>query len=264
MADSPSISLVFVNYRSVFSLSLALESLFYFEQERASFEIIIVNNDREEEQAILALGRKLGLRVYTLAVNSGFGSAANFGAAQARGEFVAFINPDTVWQYPILDGITHFFHDSKEEQVLGVRLFDRYGRPEAFSRGAAPRFSTLLLQNIFPFYSQAVTRPPYDWVSGAALFLPKTLFQRMNGFDERFFLYFEDVDLCLRAQEQGAKIVSIDQFFLLHQGGKSFSSSKEQKRHFYISQQRYYAKHRSPWEGYLLRVLHAACLKTSV
>lgn len=264
MASSPSISLVFVNYRSVFSLSLALESLFSFEQERDAFEVIIVNNDKEEEQAILALGQKLGLRVYTLPANSGFGSAANFGAAQAKGKFVAFINPDTVWQRPMLGDIDRFFHDSREEQILGVRLFDRYGRPEAFSRGTAPRFLTLLFQNIFPFYTQTRAHPPYDWVSGAALFLPKALFQRINGFDEDFFLYFEDVDLCLRAREQGAKIVSIDQFFLLHQGGKSFSSSKEQKKHFYISQQRYYAKHRSSLEGYLLRVLRVVCFKTSL
>lgn len=264
MADSPSISLVFVNYRSVFSLSLALESLFSFEHERDFFEVIIVNNDREEEMAILSLGKKLGLRVYTLAENSGFGSAANFGAAQANGKIVAFINPDTVWQRPMLGDIARLFQKSREELILGLYLLDNFGRPEAFSRGSAPRFSTLLFQNFSHFSSQKVAEPPFDWVSGAALFLPKVLFQRIGGFDEDFFLYFEDVDLCLRAQNQGARILSVDQFTLLHYGGKSFSSSKEQKKHFYKSQRRYYAKHRSSWELYLLHILQMVCFKTSI
>lgn len=250
-----------MNYRSVFDLSLALKSLFYFESERSLFEVIVVNNDPGEEQALLALGEKLQIRVYCLKENIGFGKAVNVGVAQARGEVIGLLNPDTEWRQTILSEIRQLFRGKTEEQILGIRLLSATGKPEPFSFGKAPSLFSLLKHNLpFLWYREKTGVNP-DWVSAAALFLSKPLFQRLKGFDEQFFLYFEDVDLCLRAMKQGAAIILSNRFALVHHGGKSFSSNYEQKRHYFASQRRYYEKHRPAWEYFLLRILQRAFMK---
>ncbi len=262
MTDSPSISLVFVNYRSVFSLSLALKSLFSFEKNRTLFEVIVVNNDSEEEQALLALGEKLPLRICSLKENAGYGTAANVGGTMARGSLIGFINPDTEWRQEMLADILRFFKQRNSESILGIHLLSDSGQPELHSHGQAPSMRTLIRQNLPLNGFIGNAQPRLDWVSAAALFLPKSLFQKLNGFDEGFFLYFEDVDMCLRAKEQDADIHLHDQFSLVHHGGKSFTSNEQQKQFFHNSQRRYYAKHRPSWEHLLLQVLQGLFLKS--
>lgn len=257
--DSPIISLIFVNYRSVFELSCALKALFSFEQDQGLFEAIVVNNDATETKALESLARRIPFRLYMLPENRGFGVAANVGAAEARGEVLGFLNPDTVWQRPMLEEIAHVFQVGASQKVVGLRLIDALGQGEAFSKGSAPRLHLLLWDNLFS--KREPSDSPVEWVSGAALFMSRPFFQELGGFDEQFFLYFEDVDLCLRAKRSGAAIVSDNRFSLVHRGGKSFASREAQKRFFYLSQQRYYRKHRPQWERWLLSFFQTIFLK---
>ncbi|MDP2837934.1 MAG: glycosyltransferase [Candidatus Moranbacteria bacterium] len=258
MATNPHISLVFVNYHSIWQLSLALRQLFHLESNHDFFEVIVVNNDHREARALARLARKFPIRLLEQERNLGFGRAANIGAASARGSILGFLNPDTVWQKESLRRIESTFQEHSNGQILGLWLMNAQGEREPFSAGVAPTLWQLVRSNFFPFLvrQDLLQDAPCDWVSGGGLFIEKRIFQELQGFDERFFLYFEDVDLCLRAKEQGVLIVSEPRFTLLHHGGKSFVSRELQKSLFYSSQIRYFEKHRPFFEVFCVRLFH--------
>jgi N-acetylglucosaminyl-diphospho-decaprenol L-rhamnosyltransferase len=258
MMPSPAISLVFVNYHSVWSLSLALKSLFSLEKEKGLFEVIVVNNDPREYQALLALSRILPFQLLHNEINVGFGQAANQGAAVAQGRILGFINPDVLWQESVLSQVREFFEERNLLTILGFTLVTETQEEERFSSGRAPQLSSLLYQNLFPqrFLRDDLFGESVDWVSGCGLFLPQKTFFLLKGFNEDFFLYFEDVDLCLRAKQHHITVVRDARFRLLHRGGKSFSSRKKQKTNFYSSQITYFRKHRPKKEYLFVRFFH--------
>lgn len=259
MATNPLISIVIVNFQSVWSLSLALESLFSREHEMNSFEVLVFNNDSNEKRALEQLSRSLPFRLIQSERNIGFGQGVNQAVAQARGSLLGFLNPDTRWLGRSLLEIHQFVINQSRETVLGLRLVDESGVPERFSNGLAPTFPLLFrnkLTSVFDDTRNSRLEKNIDWVSGGGMFLSKKLFLSLGGFDADYFLYFEDVDLCLRAKKEGAFILCDPRFSLEHSGGKSFSSREAQKSLYYKAQDIYFQKHRSKGELFLLRLFH--------
>ncbi len=246
--DNPIISLIFVNYRSAFELSLALKSLFSFEQGKISFEVIVVNNDSSEQKVLEALQKSFSFQLYHTPSNAGFGVASNMGAKKARGRLLGFLNPDILWKKTMLADIERYFQEKSDAVVLGATLVGAEGERDRLSSGKAPCLIGLIKKNLFPFFGGATHTDALDWVSGGALFVAKRVFQSIGGFDEKFFLYFEDVDFCVRAKKTGSLVVSRPDFFVFHHGGKSFASRMVQKKQFFVSQKQYYKKHRPFWE----------------
>ena len=227
-------SLIFVNYHSVWQLSFALTRLFAIEKNRARYEVIVVNNDVRETLALERLQVLLKFTLLENGRNSGFGSACNRGAEVATGELLGFINPDTAWTEELLAGMINLFRTDVSLGIMGLHLVDECGVPEAWSGGKFLTLLQVIVNNLFP---TPVGRPSgseerLDWVSGAGLFLSNSLFRTLNGFDQNFFLYFEDVDLCLRAQTLGYAVKKDPHYRLIHFGGKSYESKTMQKRHF--------------------------------
>lgn len=258
MAHSPHISLIFVNYQSAWSLSLALKSLFSIEREKDLFEVIVINNDPKERHVLLHLAHFFPIQLIESDKNTGFGQGVNTAAAQATGHILGLLNPDIIWQTPSLARIRDFFLKRTAPIILGFSLVNEHGKEEAWSGGRAPSLALLLWNNIFQkfFLDDRKNDETLDWISGCGLFLSRELFQNLDGFDKSFFLYFEDVDLCLRAKKQGASIVRDKRFALMHRGGKSFSSRSGQKNNFYRSQSVYFKKHRPRIEFLVVRFLH--------
>lgn len=259
MNAKPAISLIFVNYRSVRYLAKALESLFSFERDQRLFEVIVVNNDASESKDLAILKQSFPFLLLESEDNIGFGSGNNRGAAVAQGDILGFINPDVLWTGTYLCPIEQFFSREKRIGVLGLTLLTEDKHPEAWSVGMAPSIFRLVQNNLFPlkqaFWKKAGLSFP-DWVSGGALFIRTEIFSEIGGFDERFFLYFEDVDLCSAVRKRGLAVACDPAFSLIHLGGKSKHSKTLQKQHFYASQQKYFDKHRPGWESKLLSALH--------
>lgn len=260
MNTSPAVSLVFVNYRSAQYLAAALESLFSFEKEADFFEVIVVNNDPSENAALLALKQTFSFLLIESGGNTGFSRGNNLGAKRARGEVLGFINPDVLWVGVSLQKIARAFDEDSRLGVLGMALLTLDRKPEAWSVGAAPCLATLLLNNLFPARRTPwLGQKPFfsDWVSGCALFVRKELFVKVGGFDERFFLYFEDVDLCEKVRHRGFSVACHPEIPLIHLGGKSQKSQRLQKQYFLLSQREYFYKYRPKWEGAILRCLQS-------
>lgn len=240
------LSLIFVNYRSIFHLSRALRSLGGDSFLHGDGEIIVVNQDASEQKAIQALSEQRGFRLIDRE-NGGFASGANAGAAVATGAYLAFLNPDAYYYSGSFEGILRRFEADDHIGIVGATLCDADGNPEKWSKGRLLTLPRLVLQNIFPgaFFSE---RDAVDWVSGGALCIRKSLFHSIGGFNEEFFLYFEDMDLCARVLRAGYAVETSRSLQFAHAGGKSCASKSVQKKHFFDSQKQYFEERRPLWE----------------
>lgn len=254
-------SLIVVNYRSGRYLAGALESLWRVEDAH-QLEVIVVNNDPDESKLLVYLNRTFPFCLLESGSNLGFGGGSNLGARAARGRIIGFINPDTLWGEAKLDGVLRMFEADHSLGALGLLLTGSDGQSERWSYGSEPTLARLLRNNLVPFpdyWSESrggglqETLRNVDWVSGGALFVRRDVFVSIGGYDEGFFLYFEDVDLCRRIRQRGYAVKLAPSLSVFHFGGKSHPSSEVQKRHFFVSQDRYFAKHRPAVEGSIVR-----------
>lgn len=255
--NPPELSLIFVNYRSAHALSRSIRSV-SSDLDSGFAEGIVVNNDLNEEEVVRKLCDRFGLRMVRMAGNSGFGAASNRGAELARADILGFVNPDTELIRGSLRDIVRFFRLEKGVGIVGVALVDRFGVSERWSVGATASLFTMIINN-FGIRSGMPRKAKYPYrtgfVSGAAMFVEKSLFSALGGFDERFFLYFEDMDLCVRARAAGASVISVPSPVFRHLSGQSHKSSESMKREFYKSQDLYFGKHRPAWESSVLKFL---------
>jgi len=244
MQNSKKASIIIVNYKSKERLKKCIDSVFD-KFENQNFEIVVINNDQEENIS-KALGEFPQIQVINLEENAGFGKAVNAGARIARGEWLMFLNPDTQLLTSQREMLS-FFEATPEAGIISPKLAEERGETQKWSAGAEPGLLDLLGNNIGLPRSQKMwesrkTRT-VDWVSGAAMVIKKDLFDKIGGFDENFFMYFEDIDLCKRVRETGKKVFYFPQERVLHLGGKSIENAEKQKADYYRSQDYYFQKH---------------------
>lgn len=184
--------------------------------------------------------------------NVGFGKAANIGAQYARGTVLLFLNPDTVLLSS--DALDHLIDAVKKPKrgIVGAQLFDLRYRPELWSGGPEPSFFRLVRKTIGCIRKNVFDKKKgnslSDWVSGAVFSVRRETFLHLGGFDERFFLYFEDVDLCRRIRKAGFTVMHNSEAKILHKGGASFLHKNGQKKYYRESQVLYFCKNRPRWE----------------
>ena len=247
--QTPPFSIVIVNYRSAARLARLLLSL--PPERNGEYTIIVANNDPSESRILEQLSKTFSFLLIETGANRGFAAGANIGALAATGDIIGFLNPDMLWDGATFKAIRSVFETDATVGIVGLRLTDGNGQTEAWSSGNDPSLAGLIANNILWGYQDS----QIDWVSGGALFIRKDLFQKLGGFDERFFLYFEDADLCRRARLLGTSVRLADHLPIIHMGGRSQESKASQKRYFYISQSAYFHKHRPRAEYYTLRFL---------
>ncbi|MBP6889528.1 MAG: glycosyltransferase [Candidatus Moranbacteria bacterium] len=244
---NPKYSFITVNYRSATALGRMFRSFppDFFTQG----EFIIINNDKEESLLLQKMFQKIGfVRILETKENIGFACACNRGVQAARGDIVFFLNPDVRFlsAAPASSWKQDFFGN---EPIIMAPILLRYGHEEPWSSGRIVSPWGIFLQNIFPFAKiwAFFSRKSLGWVSGAAFAIRKTDFDSLNGFDEKYFLYYEDVDFCRRAKGKGLEIRRNDMVYFSHRGGASHIEGKEkQKKYYYASQDRYIQKYYGP------------------
>ncbi len=253
--NTPLFSIVIVNYKSAARLARLLASL---PARNGEYSVIVANNDPSESRVLGQLSSAFPFTLIETGANRGFAAGANVGALAATGDIIGFINPDMLWDGVSFEAIRSAFESDGETGIIGLGLTDPNGRPEDWSFGHDPSLTELIKNNILR--NRQTNQPEKkslltDWVSGGALFIRKDLFQKLGGFDEDFFLYFEDADLCRRARLLGTKVRIAPHLPIIHLGGQSQESQALQKRYFYTSQSAYFRKHRPRAEYYMLRFL---------
>ena len=204
------LSLITVSYassdyvmRCIVSLSRELE------RERISYEWILVNNDTQDTIFFEnSVQRKYHIHLLSHPYgNIGFGRACNLAEKQARGKYLWFVNPDMRYKQGNVHNALHFF-SSHKASVLGFRLLNTKGHIHSWIFGSSLHMVSWIIRYLL-FLSGIVSDPQkpkkVDWVSGASLLVRKDIFRSIQGFDEDFFLYFEDRDICFRIQKKYPK-----------------------------------------------------------
>jgi GT2 family glycosyltransferase len=207
--------------------------------------VVVIDNSSTDSSACGLARAPLALTIVRNSANRGFAVACNQGASAGNAPFVLFLNPDVTVDGDALESAINGFDDPRHARVgvIGIRLRDQAGgttrscarRPTApamllrtlFLDRAAPR---LVPPHFLTEWDHGQTRP-VDQVMGAFLMIKRDLFERLGGFDERFFLYYEDLDLCLRVLDEGAQVVHVADASATHAGGGTTGGIKD--RRFY-------------------------------
>jgi len=251
------LSIIVLSYGSVKYLERCFLSIDRKIAGRVDYELILVNN--EEGIDVFFLSQRFpDLKIISCA-NKGFGAGNNFANRYAQGKILLFLNPDTEIVSDNIESVISLFDNHGEIGIIGSNLLLPGGENQAWSCGQAASLKevvknkTMIRSKNRPWRKNK--KALVDWVSGTALFIRKSLFEQLGGFDEKFFMYFEDMDLCTRARQAGRKVVYNPDFSILHYGGKSYQDKTKQRRDYHISQKYYFQKHYGMIHAVILSVL---------
>jgi N-acetylglucosaminyl-diphospho-decaprenol L-rhamnosyltransferase len=225
-------SVIIVNYASWPLTLRCIESL---QQTRyGDFEIFVVDNDSVEVPELPSW-----VRLIRNKENVGFARAQNRGIAASSGDPVVLINPDTIVEKDFFEHLAAFVSENPKAGISGPRIVDSEGRLQLSARREISALSsflgrTSLLTRLFPKSSivksqfPAVTDQyhltPVDWVSGACMVVRRETLRDVGPLDDRFFMYFEDADLCRRARAAGWLVYYLPHIEIVHQTGASSRS----------------------------------------
>jgi len=261
--------IVIVNWNAGAQLSDCVASVARYHHGLVSSVIIVDNASTDDSLARVEALNTSGLQLQIIrnATNRGFASACNQGAELADGDYLLFLNPDARLFENSLSAPIAFLEQTANRKVgiVGIQLTDEQG---LIARSCA-RFPTL---GIFAAHAIGLNRIPglrhlnmhlTDWahdetravnhVIGAFYLMRRSLFESLSGFDERFFVYLEDLDLSLRASEAGWRSVYLAEAQAFHAGGGT-SCQVKAHRLFYSLRSRliYGFKHFRPWQAWAL------------
>jgi len=227
------ISVVMVTYMTGPALHEAIRSVM---KDKDIFELILVDNGNTvaARQSIARVVAKHDrIRLLQGHGNIGFGRACNYGASLARGEYLLFLNPDAL----ISDGAARKMANCGKTLtapwITGGMLKDVHGQEQRGGRrgrltpmSAIVSFSALhklpFLKSIHREKDHLPDRPKrYATVSGACLMMDRSSFDAVGGFDEKFFLHVEDIDICKRTREAGGEVCFVPHATVMHYGSTS-------------------------------------------
>ena len=259
----PRLSIVIVSYNSRQDLEGCLQSL-TAAPPHIDHETLVVDNASTDGTPDYLRERWPGVRLIAAGGNVGFARANNLGISQTFGELVLLLNPDTVVPAGSIDRLVAALDATAEAAVAGPRIVDQNGRAElSFGRMISPlaelRQKILVAGNdrnvpLIRTLVDGMTRRTrvVDWVSGACLLIRRKDLEAAGRFDERFFLYAEDVDLCAAVRARGRIVLFVADAEIVHLRGRSGASSPAATRLAYRqSQIAFYEKHHPRWAPFL-------------
>ncbi len=234
MSSTPLISAIVLNYRSPRDTVRCVQAL--KKQTIADqLEILAVDNHSDDESIGFLRAQLSGLpdvRIVEERGNLGYGRGNNAAAKLARGQYLLIINPDNILPPEGLEKMLAVLKSDEKIGIVGPALVYPDGsiRPSART---FPRPGDLLRKRVFPktwhatYQKQlhATEMMNVDWLVGACLLLRTDLYKELKGFDERFFLFFEDIDLCRRIHAKGKSVMYLSSLKVLDRKGRLSGSS---------------------------------------
>lgn len=261
------LTIVIVGYNSKDDLAKVLPSL-TSPPPAVSHEIVVVDNASTDSTAAFVRASWPGVRLIASDRNLGFARANNVGVRATASDLVLFLNPDTVVPPGAVDRLVSALDARPDVAIVGPRIVNGRGQAE-LSFGALITPWAELKQKILvrgndrglPVITALVDRMTrrtrvVDWVSGACLLIRRSDLEAAGGFDERFFMYIEDVDLCASVRARGRLVLFAAETEVVHLRGRSAASAVRETSHTYRrSQIAFYTKHHPAWvpalEAYL-------------
>jgi N-acetylglucosaminyl-diphospho-decaprenol L-rhamnosyltransferase len=239
MACEPSrLNAVIVNYRTP-DLTLKCVASIVAQGIIAANDILVVENASPDDSYLRLCAELSDVRLIHAAKNGGFGAGVNLGARFCEADYILVLNPDTYFEDGSLEKALAVLDSQPEVGLVGLDLV----YPNGERQYSARRFYSLLdvlgrrlpLGRYWPVKARIdrhLMRTAWDsgapfeaeWVMGTGFVVRRELFKALNGMDEAYFLYMEDVDLCARVWQSGAKVVCVPGARLVHDHQRSSAS----------------------------------------
>lgn len=249
-------------------LAACLDALEATGEEDNRPEVIVVDNHSADGRLEDFVTRFPWVRFLESPANEGFARGNNRGAAVAEGRYLLFLNPDTVISREALAALLEESRRQEPLQILSLRQVRSEGREEQTFR-LFSSFWTInsMVRFLYKIVSSAGRdmrcraggRVRTDWVSGSVVWIPRDTFEHLGGWDEDYWLYYEDMDLCRRLRDRGGEVLVVCNPPVIHRHGGTTRKDKKRvaffKTYVLISQHIYFRKHYPGWRGTLLLAL---------
>ena len=267
------LSIVIVCYKGWDRLNKCLDSLNSFTGKNFSTEVIVVDNKSDDETIIQIEDCFPKFRFVYNSINGGFANGSNLGAGDSSGEFILFLNPDTVATESEIEKLLNIAKQNPDYTIVSCRQVNEKDK-ESISTGPFPSIFNLtgFQRAIFgsftfhPAFAKAtagkaaqitpdITFP--DWISGSVVLIRNETFKKLGGFDEDFWMYFEDVDLCKRVRNLNGEVSFCGDINIEHNHGGSsrinLRTTSLTKTEVHISRHVYISKHKTGIEKLLIQ-----------
>ena len=260
---TPDVTAILVNYNAGNELTVALRSI-QSDCAQVEWEAVVVDNASSDNSAAIVETFPRATLIRNPA-NVGFGRAVNQAAAVATAPRLLLVNPDCRLVSGAISTLRSVLDAEPSCAVVGPRIFDPDGTVQGSARGDPDMLTGLFgrtgaLRVLLPFLPVArrnvvvedavrtgASSVVVDWLSGACMLIRRDAFTAAGGFDERFFLYWEDADLCRRLRNRGFQVRYVPGASAVHQVGRSSQTARRSSiRAFHASAYLYYATHVAP------------------
>lgn len=252
------VSVVVVSYNSESTISACISSVFDTSIDLIE-SFIVVDNASSDRTCDVIRKNSNGIQLIENKVNQGFGRACNSGADESNSEFILFLNPDATVDRDTILNLVCFLDSRTAAGCCGPLIRNGKGVPDPACRRGFPTPLNALgklffLEKLFT-RSRGISGYSLPWlgfnrealvdcISGACILIRRSDFDRIGGFDEQFFLFGEDVDLCKRISLVGREVWFVPSARITHIGGHSMSQVRDTANYeFYRAMRIYMSKH---------------------
>lgn len=265
------VSIIIVNYNNSDLVNDCIRSIFDNVRD-IDYEIIVVDNNTEDLSEVIDSRDDSRVSLLQLPENIGFGRANNAGAKIAKGRNLFLLNPDTLLLNNSVKILSDYLDNHPECGACGGNLYTRELKHLHSYRKIMPG----ILDSVDIALSRKLSRIIYGkshefnfsgeemavgYITGADLMVPAKIFNSVNGFNDRIFLYYEETDLCRRISDKGFEIVSVPSSKIIHLVGQSHKSKDSNKvnvlpyKYEGESRRIYLSSHRSKVSGGISRLI---------
>ena len=243
------LSVIIVSYNSSSFLELCLHSVAKaISQVEIESEVIVVDNSSSDDSCEVLNNKFPFVKLIQNDENIGFSKANNLGVSKAKGKYICILNPDTVLQENTFDEILKFYKSNIKVGFVGCKMIDGNGMFLKESKRVIPSiFSSFMkVLGISKFYYSALDKDKrgyIDILAGAFMFVEKTIYDSVNGFDEDYFMYGEDIDLSYKVLKKGYSNYYLGDVKIIHFKGESTDKNSVYINRFYNAMYIFYTKH---------------------
>ncbi|MDA8777046.1 glycosyltransferase [Pontimonas sp.] len=261
MTDSPRVSVILVNYKGADDTLKALDTLMALPEYPETLEIVVVDNASGDGSLDLLRQRERDIVLVASPANSGFAGGCNLGVKHSTGEIVAFLNndakPDTGWVSAALEA----FDSYENVGAVASQVLNWEGTHVDFS-GAGMTWYGMGYRPLTG--NKATTKPqkpaPVLFGTGSAMFVRRSVFDELGGFDESFFMFFEDVDFGWRLNLAGYTYLYQPQSVAFHRYHGSMGGIPKHREQFLLERNALYCLYKNLDDAQLQRILPGALL----
>ena len=230
------LSIIIVNYNTKFYLKNCIDSIIQ-NTKYLKYEIIVSDNNSSDSSQDMVSTQFPSVILINNDDNLGFSRANNIGYLRSKGENLLFLNSDTLVLDDSLKKMNEYLKSHSEVGIVGPKIFNFEGQPtRSYMRFLDLKklfFGSRIFKHLIDIEKYRIHYSNYDyksiqrvpWISGACMMMKRNVFEQAGLFDEGYFLYLEDMDICLQVTRIGYQVVYFPKAEIIHYFGGSSKSS---------------------------------------